>query len=373
MQWQHVGLFITTLTSTDALAISSIMKSAGGPEDLNARMKGESIINNAFSLLLFTVFLSAVRALNSGSGSAPSSNTLTQMLPGMTAEILRLSLGGVLVGFVLGWVTLRLLRMLRHAGAAPAPQLGLIQAMGYLTFYLANAPFDVSGVIAIVCYGLYGAATCKFGMERTGSTVDAHDDIDAVQETLAVLFNGITFFLGGATAINFLLRAIPELRPVLLRSFIAVPVVYVILFLVRAIGMYCFNSIPWPTKSERLTHKTLHIMTWSGLRGSISLIMAMVIVADYRKNAEAEEESGGNGDLPRSGDPTQELITAQMVAWNIAIVAITLCVNAPTLPAVMEWCGLLEVPAPKAALVRRARVSLAKRTEEAIEALKHGR
>lgn len=321
-------------------------------------MEGESLLNDASSLVVFTVFLSAVQGLSSGSGSG---STPAELLPGMATELFRLTLGGVVIGYVLGWVTQRLLRVLRRAGAESPYQLGLIQAMGYLIFYLANAPFGVSGVIAVVVYGLYGASTSKFELAHSGAAAAQ----DAVQETLGVLFNGVTFFLGGATAANFLLRATVELSSVLTRSFIAVPVIYVGMFVVRAIGVYCFNSMFSFTKKESLPPRALPFVTWGGLRGALSLIMAMVLVADHQKNV--EKESFG------ARDPTQELITAQMVAWTSAIVLLTLCVNAPTLPWALRWCGLLEVPAPKAALLERARHSLVQRTEEAIEDLKHGK
>lgn len=55
------------------------------------------------------------------------------------------SAGGLLVGLTLGYVTLRLLRLLRWHGASTFQEVAAIQALGYLAFYVANAPLQVSG------------------------------------------------------------------------------------------------------------------------------------------------------------------------------------------------------------------------------------
>ena len=366
VQWQHAGLFAATLASTDALAVSSIVRPVGAPEDITVLMEGESLLNDASSLVLFTVFLSAVKALGGRNADATSAALgPNAILPAMGMELIRLSLGGAVVGAVLGWLTLKLLRMLRHAGPSISHQVGLIQAMSYITFYTAETPpFGVSGVIAVVCFGLYGAASSKFELGHSG----AAPEMDAVHETLATLFNGVAFFLGGATAANFLLRAASSLGPVLLRSIWAVPVIYAGLFTVRAACIYLFNGIFWSLGIAAFPRRSLPFVTWGGLRGALSLIMAMVIVAEQRK----DEDSGG-GIGAAAGDGSDLIITAQMVSWTSAIVLMTMCLNAPTLPAVMQCCGLLEVPLPKAALLKRAYRSLARKTNEVIESLKNGK
>jgi NhaP-type Na+/H+ or K+/H+ antiporter len=69
---------------------------------------------------------------------------------------LQLAAGGVLVGLAAGYATRRLLRVLRWHGASAAQEAAFIQAMGYLTFYLANAQLQVSGG----CHAGKAAAGC---------------------------------------------------------------------------------------------------------------------------------------------------------------------------------------------------------------------
>ena len=72
--------------------------------------------------------------------------------------------GGMLVGFVFAYATTWLLTWLKWMGAKPPEILTLTVAAAYLAFYVANGPLHVSGVIAVVVFGLYGSATAKWNM-----------------------------------------------------------------------------------------------------------------------------------------------------------------------------------------------------------------
>jgi NhaP-type Na+/H+ or K+/H+ antiporter len=63
----------------------------------------------------------------------------------------------------------RLMKLLRVRGMRPVFEVGITFGMGYLVFYLANAPLQLSGVIAVVVYGLYGSATLKWEMSAVAS------------------------------------------------------------------------------------------------------------------------------------------------------------------------------------------------------------
>lgn len=68
------------------------------------------------------------------------------------------------MGFVFAYATTWLLTWLRRMGAKPPEVLTLTVAAAYLAFYVANGPLHVSGVIAVVVFGLYGSATAKWNM-----------------------------------------------------------------------------------------------------------------------------------------------------------------------------------------------------------------
>ena len=62
-----------------------------------------------------------------------------------------------------------MMKLLRVRGMPPEFEVGITFGMGYLVFYVANAPLHLSGVIAVVVFGLYGAATLKWEMSAVAS------------------------------------------------------------------------------------------------------------------------------------------------------------------------------------------------------------
>ena len=353
--WQHAVLFVSTLASTDALAVSAIVRHAGGPSDITALMESESLLNDASSLVLFDVFFSAVKALQTTTNGEGGTGVV-ELLPGIAKDVLRLSVGGTLVGLLLGFITLKGLKLLRRTGADISVELSSIQAMSFLAFYLAQGPLKVSGVLAVVSFGLYGAYTSQFELANGPMAQSVH----AVQSTISTAFNSTIFFLAGATAANFLIRAQVSLKGELFLVFLAMPIIYLTMFTTRAAGVWLLDKSLVLFGMKSLSTKSLAFVTWGGLRGALSLIMAMVIATDLSRNQSEGQD-----------DETNNLIIAQMLAWTSAFVLFTLCINAPTLPAALNICGLLKVPPAKERLRKRARKSLVRHTEQAIEDLRH--
>ena len=55
--WSHAALFTCMIASTDAVAVTAVLKKANGPETLAVLMEGESLFNDATSIVLFEVCL----------------------------------------------------------------------------------------------------------------------------------------------------------------------------------------------------------------------------------------------------------------------------------------------------------------------------
>lgn len=63
----------------------------------------------------------------------------------------------------------KLMKLLRVRGMSPDFEVCVTVGMCYLTYYVTNAPLHLSGVIAVVVFGLYGSATLKWDMSAVGS------------------------------------------------------------------------------------------------------------------------------------------------------------------------------------------------------------
>lgn len=76
----------------------------GGPESLSTLIEGESLFNDATSIVLFDIFLRQVKYLNSGDG-AGTSQQIWPMLQTVLVGICWLATGGALVGIGFGFAT----------------------------------------------------------------------------------------------------------------------------------------------------------------------------------------------------------------------------------------------------------------------------
>ncbi|KAK9835845.1 hypothetical protein WJX74_009233 [Apatococcus lobatus] len=350
--WQHAALFAAMLGSTDCVAVSAVLKAAGGPEELIVLLEGESLFNDATSIVLFEVFFEMVKTVERGeqSGSTIAAETLT-----ITSKIVYMAAGGLAIGIAFGLVTVQLLKALKWRGLAQPPQeLSLSVAMAYLCFYAANGPGKVSGPIAVVCFGLFGAATSRWDM--TVNTA-ASSKFDTFWDTLSYGMNGLVFFFAGVSSVNFFIRSSEELVSdkgqiaAIWTTFWRLPLVWIALYAVRGICIaalnYCFQAarkgIPW--------NATI-FLTFGGLRGAISLILAQLLVTQQ----EPAEDVG---------------VTAQIALWTSGIVLLTLLFNAPFIPKLLDWTGLVQLSPIKAKMHAKAVRAFIRHTKTLIQDLQN--
>lgn len=107
-------------------------------------------------MVLFTIFFALTETPGAAEGPI-----LPQLLI-VGKQVVVLALGGALVGYVCGYCTRKLLGWMQLRRCKPAQELAVVFAMSYLAFYVGQALLEVSGVIAVVVYGLYGCAKGKF-------------------------------------------------------------------------------------------------------------------------------------------------------------------------------------------------------------------
>ena len=93
-----------------------------------------------------------------------------------------------------------------------------------------------------------------------------------------------------------------------------------------------------------------------GLRGALSLIMAMEIASQSALNPDSSESI--------------KKMTAQIVTWTSSFVLLTLIINAPSLPWLLRVCGLLEQSASKKKIMTKVHTMLVQKTAHIVEDLK---
>jgi CPA1 family monovalent cation:H+ antiporter len=236
-------LFGALISPTDPIAVLSLLRQVGAPKPLEVTIAGESLFNDGVGVVVFLGVL----------GVATGEHGLD---PGHLAGLfLREAVGGAVFGLAIGYLAYRLLRPVDNYQVEILLSLALV-AGGYA---LANA-LHLSGPIAMVVAGLLiGNHGRSFAMSPT--TVE---HLDSFWELIDEVLNAVLFVLLGleVLAVTFTGRHLAA-------GLLAIPVV----LLARLVSV----GLPiWLLRRRRPVDRcTVRVLTWGGLRGAISVALAL--------------------------------------------------------------------------------------------------
>lgn len=317
-----IGFVLGAIVSpTDAVAASAIASRLGIPHRIVSILEGESLVNDATALV---VYGTAVAAVVSGSFSLPQAGV----------RFVAASVGGVLLGLLVGWGVSKLRSRISDSRVEGTVAL--------LTPFVAYLPADLlgaSGVLAAVAAGLYlgRRSPVAVGAEMRLRT-------DAIWELGTFLINGLAFILIGLE-FQEIMRTLDEypltllLRDVVIvgATVIAVRIlwVYPSAFLARLSERHGARKTPWPSRSE------LGILAWTGLRGVIALATALALPQE----------------IAAGPFPARSLI----LFVTFGVILMTLVGQGLTLPPLIRWLGLPtdDRAAREELLARRALITAA--------------
>jgi CPA1 family monovalent cation:H+ antiporter len=284
-------LFGALISPTDPITVLALLKRIGCPVALEVQIAGESLFNDGVGVVVFSAILGIAMGVES-----PDAGHISVLF-------LREAVGGTLFGLVLGVLVFRLLRSVDDYPVEIMLTLALV-AGGYT---LADA-LHLSGPIAIVVAGLViGNHGRQFAMsEKTRHHIDMFWEF--MDETL----NAILFVLIGLEVM------VIKFSP---RSLLGSGLVIMIVLFAR------FVSVGLPIRFlrnwMRLNPKTTAILTWGGLRGGISVALALAI-------------PGPGSDTPL---PAREII----LTTTYAVVVFSILVQGLSIgPLAKRWLALTE-------------------------------
>jgi CPA1 family monovalent cation:H+ antiporter len=258
----HALLFGVLISPTDPIAVLGIMKSVGAPRQLQVQVAGESLFNDGLGVVVFLVLLELA-----GSGGAAGSGAATPLSIGVgsVAMLLLKEVGGaVVLALAAGFITYQMLKRVDNYQVEVLLTLAL--AMG---LYALADGLHLSAPIAVVVAGLFvGNQGRAFAM-----TEKTREHVDTFWELVDEILNVVLFLLIGLE-----LLVLPIERRWLVAGVLAIPIVLSARWLSVAAIIGPLSRVTTQSKGA------IAAFTWGGLRGAISVAMALSLPAGYSRS-----------------------------------------------------------------------------------------
>ena len=239
-------MFGALISPTDPIAVLGILRSAGASKALSAQLAGESLFNDGIGVVAFSVILGLAGATSHGVSFGEVALLLAREV-----------LGSLALGFAAGWVTYRLLRSVDDYHVEVLLTLAL--AMG---LYSLASHLHMSGPLAVVVAGLVigGVGRARAMSART------IEQLDTFWELVDEILNVALFVL-----IGFEILVLPFTASLLLLGLLAVALALLARFVSVGATVLALR------RRRAFQPHTVPILTWGGLRGGLSLAMALSI------------------------------------------------------------------------------------------------
>ena len=317
--WAFALMFGALISATDPVAVAALLHELKTSKRFSTLVDAESLLNDGTGIVCFMLFFGAYAA-----------EEATHASPVITfiREVGLSTLLGFLLARIVIWFITRI-------NSEEMVQNSVIILAAYLTFILSQYYLGVSGVIALVAFGLTVTYVGKPRLKPQVNTFMEH-----FWELLTYIANTLIFILVGvviAEKVDFSWGALGVLI-----------LIYIALNFIR----FAMIMLLYPVMKRLgygLTRRESVILTWGGLRGALAMILALMV----------------------SYTPAiPEDIRSQVLFFTAGIVTLTLCINATTMRALLNRLGLTHVPSARTMLAYRIEKSIRENSEKYLEGLK---
>jgi CPA1 family monovalent cation:H+ antiporter len=246
--FQYGLVFAALIAATDPIAVVALFKSLGAPKRLAILVEGESLLNDGTAIVFFTMILGIV-----------ASGTFS--LSSVVIDFVKVVGMGMLIGGAIGYSISKVIQQVDD----PLIEITLTVISAYGSF-IAAEHFHFSGVIATVVAGMLSGSYAA----RTGMSPSTRIAVETFWEYAAFAFNSIIFLLIGFE-VN-LSTLIASWKPILVASLAVLIARTIVVYLSSAALNLTKEKIPWNWSA---------VLTWGGLRGSLSMVLALGLATDF--------------------------------------------------------------------------------------------
>lgn len=237
-------LFGALISPTDPIAVLGILKDANAPKKLETKIVGESLFNDGVGVVIFLVIFKIAQ-------QGVDAVEVSEIGLLFFEEVV----GGIALGLLAGWLVFQLMRVIDHYETEVMITLALVMGLSSLAHVI-----HVSGPLAVVVAGIFiGNKSPKIAWSAT-----TQNYVDKFWELLDVFLNAILFVLIGLELLIITVNG-----EYITFGLIAIPVTLLARYLALAGPVAIFK------KKLDFIPKTNLIMTWGGIRGGISIALAL--------------------------------------------------------------------------------------------------
>ena len=295
-------LFGSLIAPTDPIAVLSILKSLGAPKTLETKITGESLFNDGVGVVVFLALLGFAGLGAHGHAEAPSTSEVAKLFAVEAG-------GGALFGLGLGLLAYTMLRSIDDYKTEILISLALVTG-GYCLASLLH----LSGPIAMVVAGLLiGNQGRTFAMSHT-----TREHLDTFWELVDEMLNAVLFVLIGLEVLVLTLD-----HRYLLAGVLAIPLSLLARFI--SVGGVVTALRPFRQGERAFTPHATKVMVWGGLRGGISIALALSLKDALSHSDHAETQA-----------TTSEII----VTMTYVVVAFSILAQGLTMGPLLRKLGL---------------------------------
>lgn len=317
--WASALMFGALISATDPVAVVALLHELKTSKRFSTLVDAESLLNDGTGIVCFMLFY--------GITVWGRNDELTPIL-----EFCQVVAGGAILGFIAARLVIW---FITRVNSEEMIQNSVIILSAYLVFILAQLYLGISGVIALVAFGL---TIAYVGKPRLKPQVNIF--MGSFWELLTYIANTLIFIIVGIVIAEKVDFSWSHCAILLL--------VYIALNIIRYITIMMLYPI-MKRSGYGLNKKESIILTWGGLRGALGMTLALMV--SYTPS------------IPDG-------IRSQVLFFTAGIVTLTLCINATTMRWLLNKLGLIYIPTARTMMENKIQNLLHENSEKYFERLK---